>query len=772
MKLTKLHAASFLLFFSVLSANSQTLEILPGLENEYNTINPHNLVVFDAEFIPNAMVQSGQLTYLEGEENTAHLIATFVDLDDTLSGWELELYLTDGLNWEEWSNQDFPTSYKDNSGTVTDEFLDWQYYLISCGTLTGTGQRTGSIMQLSHSPINFFYAFEIGENCNGWNSGFGGDVWAESFGSVYSPELQEFVNTAPSLSFHFDINPTPLEDQVTDDLCSSFSAGEDISMCFSCGEAVQLNPYIPCFQGGTGQWSVLTGSGQLSNPLDPQASYIVESAGYSELVLTIECEGQMLSDTLSINVFSDPVPSSEECINCSYYVNYCQADSIDLSQQLNSIFFGNLQEGFWTQDEGCPVDISESNNQFPTIHGLQPGEYHFYWSETIDPCGCGVLPQVSLTVEGCEEGVEDCETISEICSEYSAGEDLAGCDLCGNDFQLLATAPDSLTGVWSVLSGFGTFSDINDPNAVFSPALGINQLEWTYSCLGNQFSDTVEVHYYSAYPLPPNAGEDIIISYCEADSVMLDGNASYFPSENYWELVEGCPVEFSDANDPNAIINGLIPGQYEFTWNHTFQCNCFLVFSDTLLVTVEGCDEIVEDCEVLQTGCSLEFATNFNPEADLDDGLCEFDFTVCDCSGNMQSPYVYLQLGNGIINNSDSLNFDCELWGFDCGDIDDSGESDICESALMPNYGCSDYVQSQKYENELAVYPNPASSSFTVQVDNSAQSIELFTSSGALVRTYSIVSSSNVIEIDISNFPPGIYSLKYGTKTEKLVIER
>jgi len=581
MKTLDLKVPSAIIFFPFLAllcctnaVNSQTYNFLTGLNNEFGFPNPANMRVFDGPENLNALLTEGELTIFEDSSNMAYIRAEYTEIEDSTSFWTLEMELSNGMNWDEWSTQEFPTSYRNDSEMVGDEYQDWSYYIMTCGQLIGSGNREGSHYDLVHAPINNFYAFQLGYIANNWNSSFGATTWTTGSGNYTDVLENEEFSVSSQFTFNFDI---------------------------------------------------------------------------------------------------DSIPSASE-------MNFCDG--------------------------------------------------------------------------------------------FSAGADISATDLCSAEVQLWGTHPCGESGEWSLISGLGTFEDASDQGSIFTPSPGISLLEWNYECQDSTYLDTLQLFYSIVDPEIPNAGDNLSIDFCENDSVMLNANEVLEPGLNYWSLIEGCPLEFSDINSPNTTLTGLIPGEYQLLWTHELQLECTVLFSDSLTISVESCGEVVEDCQILQGGCSLEFATNYNSEAQADDGSCEFDFTVCDCLGNVHTPYIYLNLGDSIVNDSDSLNFNCELWGFDCGDIDPEGDADICQNPLTPNYGCADNVFSLDSEKPLTIYPNPASNTVSILLDNSAEEIILYSAAGSLVKSFLVKGVSGQVELDFHSISEGIYTLHYGAKTERLVIKK
>lgn len=102
--------------------------------------------------------------------------------------------------------------------------------------------------------------------------------------------------------------------------------------------------------------------------------------------------------------------------------------------------------------------------------------------------------------------------------------------ICGTNS---ATMAASAGGMWTVVSGTGTFSDVNDPNAtVTGLSVGVNQFQWSTACPTT--TDIVEITF--------NTGPDVddLTDVVECDSYTLPaitgtnltGNEAYFTATN------------------------------------------------------------------------------------------------------------------------------------------------------------------------------------------------------------------------------------------------
>jgi hypothetical protein len=123
-------------------------------------------------------------TLLEGEwlsydDGTAHVIASVVSVDNADAGWNIDVWFENGLNWDDWSTQDFPTSYKCDFNDCGDNYLDWIYYIMTenQATMTGWGDFSGSTLTLSHAPSNYYYGYQVGVGANNVNGEYGSGGW-------------------------------------------------------------------------------------------------------------------------------------------------------------------------------------------------------------------------------------------------------------------------------------------------------------------------------------------------------------------------------------------------------------------------------------------------------------------------------------------------------------------------------------------------------------------------------------------------------------------
>ncbi len=752
-----------------ISLSDQICEIHPGINNEYELPNPVNLRTFDLGET-DALIESGTLLQYNDEDQTATLTAHFTSVADPSAGWDLELQLTNGMNWEEWSTQSFPTSYRDDTETVIDEYLAWKYYIVSCGTLSGWGNWEGSHLNLAQAPENHYYGFELGMNSNGWNSGFGAKVWLTGAGLFYNTETSVLEPVlGAQLSLYMDIDEcaeTTLE--VETESCEPFLFGQTCEINPGINNEYELPNPVNLRTFDLGETDALIESGTLLqyNDEDQTATLTAHftsvtdsSAGWDlELQLTSGMNWEEWSTQSFPTSYRDDTETViDEYLAWKYYIVSCgtlngwgnwEGSHLNLAHAPENNFYGfelGMNSNGWNSGFGAKVWLTATGQVYNTE------------TSTIE----SVLAQLSLhmDIDECMETV--IETEPENCEPFSAGSDIFMCDLCEWNTQLGAALPCSTTGEWSLIQGAGTFEDITNPNSFLElDGYGIHILEWSAECNDELLLDTVAVYLFADSFIPPNAGEDLFVNYCEGDSVQLNGEIPQPPLMAFWVQEDGCPVEFSNVDDPNSMVYGLLPGVYTFSWNLPISCSCPVY--DQVTVTVTGCEGGIELCEPSLSGCTLPFATNYNPSAIEDTGNCEFDFSICDCLGNVHSPYAYLQLGDGIPNNAVNLDFNCELWGYDCGDIENTsnGDFEVCDGNLPAMYGCTDNVE-ERSSTGLNIYPNPTGGIMyiTLQGFGNDINLEIYNSIGALVHKEH--ANSSHVRLDLSKFlDNGVYSIR------------
>lgn len=170
-------------------------------------------VLFD-DLLGDVLVSTTEAYYTqypdEGDGVTGHITATLQSLTNENAGWDLELTLVNGLNWDDWSNQEFPTSYKDDLGDVGNLYEEWTYFILESGSLVGWGDWDGTALELSHAPINYYYGFQLGNQAANVNSQYGIGGWMYYSGTMYDDVSESIVLIDGAGDLAFDLNCCPM----------------------------------------------------------------------------------------------------------------------------------------------------------------------------------------------------------------------------------------------------------------------------------------------------------------------------------------------------------------------------------------------------------------------------------------------------------------------------------------------------------------------------------------------------------------------------------
>ena len=154
----------------------------PDTSTLCHTTENWSMIMFD---LPVTQYYSNvEANFTEFPDGTAHLTGTVSDNTNPDGGFTIDVMFENGMSWEEWSSQSFPTNFKDECGTGNHE--EWTYYLITPGaaTMTGYGNLAGSQFNLIHAPVNNLFAYQVGQGANNVNASFGNGGWFIAQGNL------------------------------------------------------------------------------------------------------------------------------------------------------------------------------------------------------------------------------------------------------------------------------------------------------------------------------------------------------------------------------------------------------------------------------------------------------------------------------------------------------------------------------------------------------------------------------------------------------------
>jgi gliding motility-associated-like protein len=337
---------------------------------------------------------------------------------------------------------------------------------------------------------------------------------------------------------------------VTRDLQPSpANAGLDQSFC-NTGTAV-LNANSPT-NNGTGTWSVVTGSANLSDEHIPAATASAFQGGLTTLVWTIESRyGACMISTDTMRIMRDLTPDPA---NAGPDRGVCDSLTVNLS----AFPVNNGGIGTWTALSGGGF-IDDIHSPSSQVSNLSFGSNQFQWTV--------------VSMYGICPGSNDALTIIR---DQAPAPAFAGLDqsLCSSvTAPLGANAATIGTGNWSVVTSpspvMPLFNpSISSPNAtvqILPGNEGIYQFAWTIVNASCRTSDTMQVDF--GLPVSPSdAGADLTLC---GNSAELSGNNPGIGTGT-WRKINGIgAVTFLPDEHSQAVfaqINNGQEGLYSYEW--------------------------------------------------------------------------------------------------------------------------------------------------------------------------------------------------------------
>jgi len=161
---------------------------------------------------------------------------------------------------------------------------------------------------------------------------------------------------------------------------------------------------------------------------------------------------------------------------------------------------------------------------------------------------------------GCSSGGDEV-TINNKSFQADAGEDQVLPQFVTTT-NMAATLPSGGSGTWQILSGGGDVSNASDPSTSVTNLLsGINQFQWTVLYNGCQSYDVVDI---TAVDFQPNAGIDKTIC---SDSLILNAQ-DMGGTPQYWSVQEGSGT-FDDIYNPSTWVRNIGEGINRYRWTVT-----------------------------------------------------------------------------------------------------------------------------------------------------------------------------------------------------------
>lgn len=303
----------------------------------------------------------------------------------------------------------------------------------------------------------------------------------------------------------------------------------------------------------TGEWTLVSGQGVIASPNDPNSAVTGLVTGANVFRWTVSngpCEQGITTSEVTILVFENENLEADAGVD----QELCTTSTTSTTLLGSSIIFP--AQGTWTLVQGTGT-IASPNTPTTQVLDLSIGENIFQWTVDNGPCATGITTDlVSIFV------------FDENNPNANAGPDV---DLCTpvTGLQLNASPVTfPAEGVWTVVQGNATISDVNDPNAVATNlGVGVIVLAWSVdngACPNGITSDQIVINLYDENNPVANAGPDQEL--CTPDeSTTLQGSAIITPAVGTWSLAQGTGV-IANVNDPNTTVSGLSVGENIFLW--------------------------------------------------------------------------------------------------------------------------------------------------------------------------------------------------------------
>jgi gliding motility-associated-like protein len=416
----------------------------------------------------------------------------------------------------------------------------WTVYIGNCTDYDEVEIVNGDVIEADAGPDIFTCNDEADMHANDPENAIGkwtlGDYGAGKFEDDRDPQTRvydigpgenEFVWT---ISYGQGTSSSSDTIIVTNNRPDEARAGSDD---YTCSDSYTLLGNTPDPGMGTVSWKIISGSGTLVTPDQPETEVTGLSQGENRFVYTIEKgSGNNVcysSDTVSIiNGLATEAYAGEDQTLCT--------DSVKLEPNVP-----NHGTGEWRILEGAAeFDGNMARN-------IARGTNRFMWVISTEYCS-------------------SVDTVTIINNEPSiphAGRDIA---VCVDSVTLSGSLDVYHTGEWTLISGSG---DIENPTApdtkVTNLGVGENKFRWTITN-GNcsDFDDVVIRNDFKEAIIRYDASTPLCV-----DSTVLEAN-NPLPGIGTWGIIGGGgSAEFDDPEDPYSVVRNLEQGENFITWSIT-----------------------------------------------------------------------------------------------------------------------------------------------------------------------------------------------------------
>ncbi|MCB0763521.1 MAG: hypothetical protein KDB84_02370, partial [Flavobacteriales bacterium] len=329
------------------------------------------------------------------------------------------------------------------------------------------------------------------------------------------------------------------------------NAGPSQSLCLpTVSTTLAANTAVP---PAVGTWTVVSGTGVFANANSATTTVSGLSQGTNVFRWTVD-NGACTPPTnsqVSILVYSNVQPAA----NAGPDQQLC-------SPNTSTTLAGNAviapATGQWTVVSGTATFANPAQRN-TTVSGLGIGVNTLRWTITNGPCTPpSTSDEMNIVVFNPASPNANAGPNQQVCS--------ANTTLAGN--APLAPA----TGLWTVVSGSGTFTTPTSPTSgVTGLGIGANVFQWTLNngpCANGITTSQVTITRFDGTAAPSNAGPDQDLCTAQGSSfasTTLAANAAAAPATGSWVVVSGGGV-FANANLPNTAVSNIPIGTNVFRW--------------------------------------------------------------------------------------------------------------------------------------------------------------------------------------------------------------
>jgi hypothetical protein len=327
------------------------------------------------------------------------------------------------------------------------------------------------------------------------------------------------------------------------------NAGPDQDICTPDSTVTMAgsNVIVPA----TGTWTIISGSGVISNPSLPNTAVVDLEVGTTVLVWTVSngpCANGITTDTMVVRVYDrlNPVAAAGPDVQlCTPAGPITMAGSLVTAPAV----------GTWTVTQGTAV-FSDINAPNAVVTGLSVGLNILRWTVNNGPCESGIsFDEISITLFDINNPVANAGPDQHVCGANSTAT-MAGSNLIG-----------PATGTWTLVFGTGVITNASSPTTTITGlGVGENIFQWEVSngpC-GPVTQDVVSIYTHDSGNPIANAGADQQIC-TPATGTTLAGSNVIFPATGIWSLVSGQGT-ITNPTAPNSTVTNLGFGENIFEW--------------------------------------------------------------------------------------------------------------------------------------------------------------------------------------------------------------